>query len=300
MESTTELVVAAERPREAFSMTALLFDAERMKQVWKLAEIMSNSTITVPKHLQGKPGDCLAIILQALRWGFDPYVVAGKTFFVNSVISYESQLVNAVLQNSGEVASRPYYEWKGEGAAMECRAGFIATGEKEVTWTEWLKAGDQTTKNSPLWKTNPKQQMGYVQVRNWARLYAPGALLGIYTPEETATMQPIDMGLADEVTPTGPQRKSAAQVASEQTGEVPPPPPPPAPPINQQQERPPVPPTSAAIGSISAAQAAYLRGKLKSAGVAEQQVCDKYQVAGIELLTVESFDKIKADLLSVS
>ena len=57
-----------------------------------------------------------------------------------------------------------------------------------MLWTEWLANRHVTVKNSPLWKTNPKQQMGYLQARNWARLYAPGALLGVYTTDELETV----------------------------------------------------------------------------------------------------------------
>ena len=67
-----------------------------------------------------------------------------------------------------------------------------------------------TTKNSPLWKTNPKQQLGYLQVKNWARLYCPGAILGVYTPDEfEATSTPTHAHHAPvEVQPesTGPSR----------------------------------------------------------------------------------------------
>jgi len=61
-----------------------------------------------------------------------------------------------------------------------------------------------TTRNSPLWKTNPKQQLGYLQVKNWCRLFAPGAILGVYTPDElepaTATprITPRDSDLLPE------------------------------------------------------------------------------------------------------
>ncbi|MBC9219995.1 recombinase RecT, partial [Escherichia coli] len=30
---------------------------------------MSQSKATVPKHLEGKPADCLAVTMQAAQWG---------------------------------------------------------------------------------------------------------------------------------------------------------------------------------------------------------------------------------------
>lgn len=185
--------------------SAFLFDAKRMHALMDFAEMMSKAVVTVPKHLHGKPADCLAITLQAMRWRMDPYVVAGKTHLVNGNLGYEAQLVVAVLKNSGAVKGRPHYEYRGDGNALECRAGFVPAGEDAIVWTEWLSIAGITTKNSPLWKVNPKQQFGYLQARNWARLYAPDALLGVYTDDELQVIpvQPAErhMGNADEVKP---------------------------------------------------------------------------------------------------
>lgn len=181
-----------------------LFDANRMRALMDFADMMSQAIVMLPKHLHGKPADCLAITLQAMRWRMDPYVVAGKTHVVNGNLGYEAQLVIAVLKNSGAVKGRPHYEYRGDSNALECRAGFIPAGEDAVVWTEWLSIATITTKNSPLWKVNPKQQFGYLQARNWARLYAPDALLGVYTDDELAASEPITrhMGAVDEAKPT--------------------------------------------------------------------------------------------------
>lgn len=199
---TTELAAPLGNP------SAFLFDAQRMRALMDFADMMSKSVVTVPKHLHNKPADCLAITLQAMRWQMDPFVVSSKTHVVNGNLGYEAQLVVAVLKNSGAVKGRPHYEYRGEGQNLECRAGFIPAGESEVQWTEWLSINMITTKNSPLWKVNPKQQFGYLQARNWARLYAPDALLGVYTEDElqVVPMQPreVHMGAADEVRPAAP------------------------------------------------------------------------------------------------
>lgn len=183
--------------------SAFLFDAKRMQALMDFGDMMSRAVVTVPKHLHGKPADCLAITLQSMRWRMDPFVVASKTHVVNGNLGYEAQLVVAVLKNSGAVKGRPHYEYRGEGNNLECRAGFIPAGEDAVVWTEWLSIGGITTKNSPLWKVNPKQQFGYLQARNWARLYAPDALLGIYTEDELQVVPTkpaeVHMGAAEEV-----------------------------------------------------------------------------------------------------
>lgn len=39
-------------------------------------------------------------------------------------------------------------------------------------------------RNSPLWATDPRQQLAYLAVKRWSRLYAPDVILGVYTPDE--------------------------------------------------------------------------------------------------------------------
>lgn len=169
--------------QKSFSPREIL-DGDSLDKMMRIAEQLSYSKLTVPKHLVGNIGDCLAIVTQAMLWNMNPFAVAQKTHLVNGTLGYEAQLVNAVLQNSGAVRGLPRYEYRGDGAALECRVGFIPRGEAEVVFGEWLRSDAVTTKNSPLWKTNPKQQLGYLQIKNWARAFAPGAILGVYTVDE--------------------------------------------------------------------------------------------------------------------
>jgi len=95
------------------------------------------------------------------------------------------------VQASGAIRGAFRYEYQGDGAGLQCRVGAVLAGEVEITWGEWLRKSDVTTLNSPLWKVNPKQQLGYLQVKNWSRLYCPGAILGVYTPDELADPIPL-------------------------------------------------------------------------------------------------------------
>lgn len=166
------------------SSLALITNDGNMSRLMTLAKMMSGSKVTVPKHLQGSEGDCMAIIIQATNWGMNPFAVAQKTHLVNGVLGYEAQLVNAVISASGAIVGGFEYEYKGEGLSLECRVGAVVRGKSAITWGQWLRNGDVTTRNSPLWKTNPAQQLGYLQVKNWGRQYAPGAILGVYTDDE--------------------------------------------------------------------------------------------------------------------
>ncbi len=163
---------------------ALVLSHDSMKAMHDMAKMMASATVTVPKHLAGSPGDCLAVVMQAMQWGMNPFAVAQKTHLVNGTLGYEAQLVNAVVVAS-KAAGRFHYEYKGDGAALACRVGAVINGDVDIiTWGEWLSVSDVTTKNSPLWKTNPRQQLGYLQVKNWARAFTPGAILGVYTDDE--------------------------------------------------------------------------------------------------------------------
>jgi len=189
--SAQELVLKTDSSLADVTASDIMLNVPLLAQIDSMAKRMANAKATVPKHLIGAEGDCWAIIMQAIQWRMNPFVVAQKTHLVNGTLGYEAQLVNAVVCNSGLIKDRFHYEYKGEGNALECRVGAIPKGETEIVWNEWLSFASVTTKNSPLWKTNPKQQLGYLQLKNWARQYTPGPILGVYTPDE---LQDIPVG----------------------------------------------------------------------------------------------------------
>lgn len=180
------------QPAQAVAMStgSMLANVTLMESLHRFAALMAESRVTVPVHLHGNVPDCMAVAMQSAQWGMNPFVVAQKTHIVSGRMGYEAQLVNAVVQSSGAIRGAFRYEFDGTGSAMACRVGAVLAGESDVTWGEWLKIADVKTQNSPLWKVNPKQQMGYLQVKNWARLYCPGAILGVYTPDELVEVAP--------------------------------------------------------------------------------------------------------------
>ncbi len=187
-----------------------MLEGDSMDKMMRLAEQMATSRISVPEHLRGNIGDCLAIITQAMLWNMNPFAVAQKTHVVSGRLGYEAQLVIAVVQNSGAIRGAFRFESRGTGANIETRAGAVLRGETEVTWGEWLSASSVTTKNSPLWKTNPAQQMSYLQAKNWSRLYCPGAILGVYSIDEL------------EDSPIGSGQQQTAPASASRAPELPP------------------------------------------------------------------------------
>nr|WP_308530043.1 RecT family recombinase [uncultured Serratia sp.] len=173
-----------------------IFSPSGLRQLQQFAEVMAQSVQTLPKHLAGKPADCMAVAMQAAQWGMNPFAVAQKTHLVNGTLGYEAQLVNAVVTSSRAVQGRFKYEYGGDWdaymlhpdkqheAGLFIRVGAVIRGETEITWGEPVYLAPITTRNSPLWKTAPKQQIAYLAVKYWARLYCPEVILGVYSPDE--------------------------------------------------------------------------------------------------------------------
>lgn len=176
-----------------------------MAEAMELGKLLASSNF-VPAHLRGKSGDCLAVVMQATRWGMDPIAVANKTYFVQDRIAYEAQLVNAVLNARAPLDGRLQVSWDGDGQTLTCKVTGRIKGDPEPH-TVWQEMASITTKNSPLWKQSPRQQLAYYTTRLWARLYCPEVLLGVYADDEIVDMGPIvDQSV---VIPPRPTRQSA-------------------------------------------------------------------------------------------
>lgn len=170
---------------------------QSLQEVVTFAQTMSSGAIALPKHLRGEPGACLAICMQALRWEMDPFAVANKSYSVNDRLGYEAQLVNAVVITRAPIVGRPRYEYSGDGAGRKCRVVIKVVGEDEPLDYETPTLGSIPVKNSPLWKSDPDQQLGYYAIRSWARRHTPEVLLGVYTKDELEAEEPRN------VTPPG-------------------------------------------------------------------------------------------------
>ncbi|EMG9442889.1 recombinase RecT [Escherichia coli] len=193
-----------------------LFDSQYLNAISTFAQMMSQGTATVPRHLQGNPADCMAVAMQAAQWQMNPFAVAQKTHLIGGVLGYEAQLVNAVISRSGVLATRFEYEWYGPwnkiigkfnihknkegkeyrqpGWSMADEAGIgiiiraTLKGEDEPRELDLLLA-QARTRNSTLWADDPRQQLAYLAVKRWARLYCPDVILGVYTPDELEDRQ---------------------------------------------------------------------------------------------------------------
>ena len=193
------------------TINQLIFNDQRWTQMMRVAEVMASGKTTVPAHLRGSVGDCMAIVMQAARWNMDPFAVAQKSHLVNGTLGYEAQLVNAVVITQAPITGRPQYEWFGDwskilgkfvekqgrndstykapGWKTEDEAGLgvrvyvTLIGEEEPRPLELLLSQAQV-RNSTLWASDPRQQLAYLAIKRWARLHCPDVLLGVYSADE--------------------------------------------------------------------------------------------------------------------
>ena len=167
----------------------LIFSPISMRDLDAIAQVMSKGVATVPKHLQGKPADCLAIVMQSAAWNMSPYQVAQKTHLINGTLGYEAQLLNAVISSSTAIEGRFHYRYSetfksDKDPEAWVQVGAVIKGESDIQWGERLYPATVATKNSPLWKSNPKQQCCYLALKYWARIYTPAVIMGVYTQDE--------------------------------------------------------------------------------------------------------------------
>ena len=200
------------------STTDMVLNHQAMAQMDNLAGLMANGKSTVPKHLQGNKADCMAVVMQSAQWKMNPFAVSQKTHLVNGTLGYEAQLVSAVIQSSTAITGRFHYEYGGNWNTANqpnsdawVRCGAVLAGETQIQWGEQLYVGKVTTKNSPLWKTAPKQQAAYLATKYWARLYAPAVILGVYSTDELPDRQPRQ---AKDITPQGSKLESVLNKTS--------------------------------------------------------------------------------------
>lgn len=189
---------------------------QNLAEVVKFAEVMCRADIALPKHLRGNAGACMAVALQALDWQMNPFAVASKSYQVNGAIAYEAQLIAAVVNTRSGIKGRLKYRYDGTGNDMTCTVTGTIDGDELEYTTPTI--GSITTKNSPLWKSDPQQQLGYFAARSWARRHTPEVILGVYDREEAEQFHGPEN--ARDVTPAQPsvmERLKAAHSAPQQS-----------------------------------------------------------------------------------
>jgi hypothetical protein len=173
-----------------------------MTEAIDLAKLMATSRL-LPKHFNGSPADALLVIEQSIRWRMSPFAVAQATHIVNGRLGYEAKLIAAACYHLDALERRLEIAWDGDGNNRRCTVTGRFRGDPNPRVKVSPTIGSIPVKNSPLWKSDPDQQLAYFTIRAWARLYAPDVILGVYDPSDIAEGGHVGPERARDVTPTG-------------------------------------------------------------------------------------------------
>lgn len=187
-----------------------ILDTARFEHMQRIATIMAGSSLIPDSLRQGGSGNdkyelspatvvanCFLIVNQAVRWGMDPFAVAGSTSVVHGRLMYEGKLVAAVLESKlGLQLKYEFGTWlpesetvdlskEGKGDLLGVRVSAQRAGDAEPVYIEGAVGIWKTAGNNSPWKPGAmKRQCRYRGAREWARAYNSGLMLGVITDDE--------------------------------------------------------------------------------------------------------------------
>jgi hypothetical protein len=163
-----------------------------------VADILAGS-FSVPGQFRGKPEACMALAYAAANWRMDPVAVASKAYLVKGKdgverVAWEAQLIISLIRLRAPITSEGLeIDFYGEGTARYCRVRAKMRGSNK--WCEVISPtiAQVAVKNSPLWFSDPDQQLAYYTQRAWARRWCPEIILGVYSKDEMVDVSAVDI-----------------------------------------------------------------------------------------------------------
>ncbi len=180
---TPTTAIAVQEPSLDFVQHAV----QTFEGIDRLATLMSKMG-TLPDHLKGKPADCFRIVVQAAKWRLDPFMVAECTSLVHGRFCLEGKLVAAVLASRG---IRLTHQIEGRGQDARITLTGRLPGEDQDRTIHGSVREWRTTANGSPWDKQPETQLVYRGTRQWARIHAPDAMLGVRTPDEMEDVREV-------------------------------------------------------------------------------------------------------------
>ncbi|KRQ99247.1 recombinase RecT [Bradyrhizobium valentinum] len=182
-------------------------DYANLRDMVDAAKLMATAGPMIPPHMQGNVGMCFANNLRAQELGISPLALANWSYVVEQWVNgqkvqrvaYESQFFHAIIEARAPITTRLQVGYEGSGDARRCRVWATFKGETEPRYFPPLDADpDQFTlgklhpghnekgkvKGSPLWDKKPDLQLFYNMSRDWARMYCPDVIAGMYGRDE--------------------------------------------------------------------------------------------------------------------
>ncbi len=181
----TQVPVPVAKPGPASADMALL-DEATFAQMQRVAIAIGASSL-VPRHLKGSTqaetvGNCLRVVNQAYRWGFDPFAVADSSYVVHGKLGYEGKLVAAVVNVKAKIVGRLRYDHTGSGQNRKVVVSATFAGEDEPRTIELTVAQAKT--DNDMWTKDPDQKLCYSGAVKWARRHCPEVIHGVLTDDD--------------------------------------------------------------------------------------------------------------------
>ena len=177
-------------------------DYSSLKDMVDAAKLLSAAGEMIPPFFRGNVGAMFANCLRAQELGISPLTLANWTYAVvnkgETRIAYESQMFHALIEARAPIKERMKVWYEGEGDDLKCFVSAVFKGETEPRQWPPANMADQytlgklrpgkndygKTKGSPLWDTKPPLQLFYNISRDFARVYFPDVLGGMYGKDE--------------------------------------------------------------------------------------------------------------------
>lgn len=164
-----------------------MFQPTNGRELMDMANLMSSADKMVKDIFRGpqNQGNCMGLIALCAPYGINPIQASWKVYQTkpDAPMAYEAQLVVAMVNASGVLEDGFDYRLEGAGPTRKVFVtGRLRGGADKVLETPEI--GQIKVKNSPLWTSDPDQQLCYYGARAWVRRHKPEMLLGIYTTDE--------------------------------------------------------------------------------------------------------------------
>jgi hypothetical protein len=90
---------------------AIMLNESLFNRVGQIARYMAAAKGIIPAHLLGCSEACFAVVLNAIVWKLNPYMVAACTYQTpGGRIGFEGKLCQAIIENSGKVRGRVRFQ----------------------------------------------------------------------------------------------------------------------------------------------------------------------------------------------
>jgi hypothetical protein len=181
---------------EAIPVAAGDIDFANFRQMIDYAKVMSTAGPILVPWLQGNVGGVLSMMLRAKELNISFLTLQSWSYTVENrgvqSVAFMSQFFTAVINTRAPIKERLKHEIIGEGDERRCKVWATLKGETEprVFLSDTLaklrppKNESGKTKGSPLWDTKPDLQLFYNASRDFARVYFPDILGGVYGVDE--------------------------------------------------------------------------------------------------------------------